>query len=87
VAATISGGTPASSSSTALPMRKLCPRTWASMADDQILVTKERNSFLRRFFGSPDDVLYAKSADEAGMEELVSRWFLRAVTGHKGSPS
>jgi len=54
------------------------------MADDQILVMKERNSFLRRFFSSPDDVLYAKSVDEAGMEELVSRWFLRVVAGHKG---
>jgi len=50
-------------------------------------VTKLRNSFLRRFLGSPEDVLYAKRAEEVGVEELTSRWFFKAATGHKGSPS
>ena len=53
-----------------LPMRKLCPKTWASMVDDQIPVMKLRNLFLRRFLGLPEDVLYAKSAEEDGMEEV-----------------
>jgi len=66
-------------------MWKLCPRTWASMVEDHILVTKFKNSFLRRFFGSPEDVLYAKSAEEAGIDELMLMWFFKAAMGHRGS--
>src|SRR6266567_2306700 len=81
MAATISGGTPANRSSTAPPILKLCPRTWARCADIQIEVTKVRKSCLSMFLVLPDEVWYANKADVGGALELMSRWFRKAVHG------
>lgn len=86
VAAMISGGTPASRSSTAPPpIWKLWPRMWVSASAFQMSVTNLRNSCLSRFFDCPEVDLYVKRADVGGMSALMARWFFRALTGQRGS--
>lgn len=85
VAATISGGPSARRSSTVPPMWKLCPRTCASMVDDQIWLQKLRNSCLRRIFDCEEVVAYAKREVDWFMDELMERWFFKAVTGQRMS--
>jgi len=68
-------------------MPRLCPRTWSSMAEDQIWVTNLRKLCFSRFFGLPEREIYAKKAKEEGTDKLTSRWFLRATTRHRGLPS
>jgi len=57
------------------------------MAEDQIWVTKLRKLCFSRFFGLPEGEIYVKKEKEEGTDELTSRWFLRATTGHRGLPS
>ena len=80
VAATTSGSTPARRSSTALPMQKLCLRTCATMADDQIWLHMLRNSFLRRIFDCEEVVVYMRREVDWFMDESTERWFFKATT-------
>src|SRR5271168_2819537 len=74
VAATISGSTPARSSSTAPPMRKLWPRTWERVALDHTLVQNPMNLCLAMCSHWPVVVVYANREVDPGKSLLILRW-------------
>ena len=84
VAATISGGTPASSSSTAPPIQKLCPKTWARCADFHIDATKVRKSCFSMFL-MPERDWYVNKEEDGGTLKLTLRWFFNAAHGQRVS--